>query len=67
MDKRLQMAHGILRDIYGGASDERTRLEPDATADINFFLGDLNFRLNRTYSEHVSEVYNSPQMVPQYD
>ena len=64
VDKRLKMAQSILREI---SVENGSSFEPDAIADINFFLGDLNFRLNRTYTEHVSQVYNSPQMVSQYD
>ena len=61
------MAQSILREISVENAKDQSRIEPDAIADINFFLGDLNFRLNRTYTEHVSQVYNSPQMVSQYD
>ena len=51
VDKRLKMAQSILREI---SVENGSTIEPDAIADINFFLGDLNFRLNRTYTEHVS-------------
>ena len=51
VDKRLKMAQSILREI---SVENGSTIEPDAIADINFFLGDLNFRFNRTYTEHVS-------------
>ena len=51
VDKRLKMAQSILREI---SVENGSTIEPDAIADVNFFLGDLNFRFNRTYTEHVS-------------
>ena len=42
-------------------------IEPDAIADINFFMGDLNFRFNRTFVQHSADVQNSPQLVPKLD
>ena len=44
------MAQGILKDI--GLFSEMDMIEPDAIADINFFMGDLNFRFNRTFTQH---------------
>ena len=52
MAARLTMAEEILREI--GLYNERDAIEPDAIADINFFLGDLNFRFNSTYTEHIA-------------
>ena len=54
VEKRLQMAQGILKEI--GLFSEKDMIEPDAIADINFFIGDLNFRFNRTFTEHSREV-----------
>ena len=65
VDKRLQMAQGILKEI--GLFSERDMIEPDAIADFNFFIGDLNFRFNRTYTQHIQDVLQSPQLVTKYD
>ena len=65
VDKRLLMAQGILKDI--GLFSEKDMIEPDAIADINFFMGDLNFRFNRTYQEHSPHVHQSPELIPQLD
>ena len=51
------MAQGILKDI--GLFSEKDMIEPDAIADINFFMGDLNFRFNQTYQQHSPNVLNS--------
>ena len=42
------MAQGILKEI--SLIGEKDMIEPDAIADINFFIGDLNFRFNRTFT-----------------
>lgn len=63
--QRLAMAHEILRDI--GLFAERDQIEPDALSDINFFMGDLNFRFNSTYTEHIGKVADSPMMFKQLD
>ena len=59
------MAQGILKDI--GLFSEKDMIEPDAIADINFFMGDLNFRFNRTYQQHSPDVLRSPQLLPKLD
>lgn len=48
----MTMAQGILKEI--GLFSEKDMIEPDAVADINFFMGDLNFRLGLTYSTHIA-------------
>ena len=65
VEKRLNMAQGILKDI--GLFSEKEMIEPDAVADINVFMGDLNFRFNRTYQQHSPDVLNSAQLVPNLD
>lgn len=55
------MAAGILNEI--GLFSEKEMIEPDAIADINFFMGDLNFRFNRTYTEHIPDVQHSPSLI----
>ena len=65
MEKRLSMAQGILKDI--GLFSEKDMIEPDAMADINFFMGDLNFRFNRTFTEHSPHVHESAKLVPKFD
>ena len=59
------MAQGILKDI--GLFSEKDMIEPDAMADINFFMGDLNFRFNRTFTEHSPPVHESAKLVPKFD
>ena len=44
---RLQMASDVLKSISCNQND---MIEPDAVHDFNFFMGDLNFRFNRTYT-----------------
>ena len=61
----MAMAQGILKDI--GLFSEKDMIEPDAIADINFFMGDLNFRFNRTFTEHSPHVHESAKLVPKYD
>ena len=65
MDKRLAMAESILKEI--GLFSETERIEPDAIADINFFMGDLNFRFNRTFTQHSKHVLQSAELFPQFD
>ena len=60
--KRLDMAQEILKEI--GLFSEKDSIEPDAIADINFFVGDLNFRLDRTYTEHIKHILKSPELAP---
>lgn len=50
VNQRLTMAQEILKEI--GLYAEKDQIESDAIADINFFMGDLNFRFNRSFSEH---------------
>ena len=65
VEKRLVMAEGILKEI--GLFSEREQIEPDAIADINFFMGDLNFRFNRTFTQHSKQVLQSAELYPQFD
>ena len=54
MPKRILMAQGVLKEI--GLFSVQDMIEPDAIADVNFFMGDLNFRINSTYEKHVDRV-----------
>jgi len=58
IEKRMIMASGILKEI--GLFSEKDMIEPDAIADVNFFMGDLNFRFNNTYTQHLAQVDQSP-------
>ena len=58
-DARLKMASSMLKGINA--------IEPDATSDFNFLLGDFNSRFNRKFSEHINHVKKSPAMVPEFD
>ena len=42
-------------------------IEPDAVNDFNFFMGDLNFRFNRTFTEHYPQVKLSPELFRELD
>ncbi len=55
--KRIAMASQILKEI--GLYSEKDMIEPDAIADINYFMGDLNFRINSTYDKHIERVKDS--------
>lgn len=55
------MAQGVLKEI--GLFSVQDMIEPDAIADVNFFMGDLNFRINSTYEKHVDRVEQSAQMM----
>jgi hypothetical protein len=59
------MAQEILKEI--GLFSEKDSIEADAVADINFFLGDLNFRLDRSYTEHIKSIHLSPELAPKLD
>ena len=52
------MAQNILKEI--GISKDK--IEPDAISDFSFFLGDLNFRINRTFEEHEPDLLQSAQL-----
>ena len=56
------MAESILKEI--GLYSEAERIEPDAIADINFFMGDLNFRFDRTFTQHSKHVLRSAELFP---
>ena len=58
-DSRLKMASSMLKGIDG--------LEPDATSDFSFLLGDTNSRFNRKFSEHIKQIKKSPALVPEFD
>ena len=45
---RLKMAADLLKSIT--CISEKDMIEQDAIHDFNFFVGDLNFRLNRSFT-----------------
>ena len=61
---RLQMASDVLRQI---SCNDKDMIEPDAVHDFNFFMGDLNFRFNRTFTVHYPDVKLSPELFHEYD
>ena len=61
---RLQMASDVLKQI---SCNEKDMLEPDAVHDFNFFMGDLNFRFNRTFTEHMPDIQRSPELFRELD
>ena len=56
-EQRMNMARDVLREI--GLFSEQDMIEPDAAADFSFFMGDLNFRLNSTFTKHAPNLANS--------
>ena len=59
------MAQGILKEI--GLFNESDMIEPDAIADVNFFMGDLNFRYNSTYQQFAPQIDQAPLFYNQLD
>ena len=45
---RLKMASDLLKNI--ACLSDKEMIEQDAINDFNFFMGDLNFRINRTFT-----------------
>ena len=58
------MAADVLKLI---SCNEKDMIEPDAVNDFNFFMGDLNFRFNRTFTEHYPQVKLSPELFRELD
>ena len=48
-------------------SKQSDRFEPDAVADFNFIIGDMNSRFKSTYTQHIDHVHNSHKMVEKLD
>lgn len=65
-DKRMDHLANILRNL-GCSKNSADKLEPDASADISIILGDLNSRFMSTYTNHISNVKKSSQMVDKLD
>ena len=59
------MASELLREI--GPFSEQDMIEPDAVAEFCFFIGDLNFRFNCTYTNHIQDIERSPELAPTLD
>ena len=43
------------------------RVEPDASCDFNYILGDLNARFKSTYCQHIANVMHSAELIPELD
>lgn len=43
------------------------RIEPDAIADFNFIMGDMNSRFKTTYSHHIDKVDQSKHLIEELD
>jgi len=65
-DKRMDHLANILRNL-SCSKNPANKLEPDANADISIILGDLNSRFMSTYTNHISNVKKSSQMVDKLD
>ena len=63
--ERLKMSSDVLKSI--ACISDKELIEQDAIHDFNFFIGDLNFRINRTYSQHIPFLEDSPALVDTLD
>ena len=59
------MSSDVLKSI--ACISDKELIEQDAIHDFNFFIGDLNFRINRTYSQHIPFLEDSPALVDTLD
>ena len=62
---RMNMARDVLREI--GLFKEDEMIETDSAADFNFFFGDMNFRINSTYTKFMPNIEHASQLVNQMD
>lgn len=51
---RADMMGETLRGI--SVSNQNDKVEPDALADFNFIIGDLNSRFKSTFTKHIENV-----------
>ena len=59
------MAQEVLKEI--GLYQDKDMIDQDALKDINFFMGDMNFRIKKTFSEFAPYVEEAPIYVEQLD
>ena len=67
VEKRVQMIADILKKIQPKVTRTTHRIETDSLHDFHFILGDMNFRFNRTYTEHIAQLKQSADLIPKYD
>ena len=65
VDARFKMASDLLKSIT--VMSDKEMIEQDAIHDFNFFMGDLNFRINRTFTQHEPFIQDSPSLVESLD
>ena len=65
VDARFKMASDLLKSIT--VMSDKEMIEQDAIHDFNFFMGDLNFRINRTFTQHEPFIQDSPSLVDSLD
>jgi hypothetical protein len=65
-EQRVDMIAEIIKKIQPIVPPNK-KIPTDACHDFNFILGDMNFRFNRTFSEHIDEVERSAELIPMYD
>lgn len=64
---------GMRADMMGAAlkgislSKTVDKFEPDAVADFNFIIGDLNARFKSTYTQHIENVTHSQNLIEELD
>lgn len=64
-DQRSDMMGTALKEI--GVHKECDQVDQDCQADFSFILGDLNYRLKSTYSQHIRQVEGSCNMLETLD
>ena len=60
----------MAEDVIRALKAERQEMDPDIVCDYNFFLGDLNYRLdNTTYEDmlYTDKIKLAPQLIDQID
>lgn len=62
---RADMMGETLRGI--SVSNQNDKVEPDALADFNFIIGDLNSRFKSTFTKHIENVDQSMHMLKELD
>ena len=65
--QRCDMMGTALKGI--SCAEPSEKFEPDAVADYNFTMGDMNMRYKNTFTEFISavETANEPKIIKQYD
>lgn len=52
--KRAEKRHEMMSELIKNLKIHREELDPDVLADFSFILGDMNYRMNTTYTELIT-------------